>query len=125
MDDDRWEFWIDVGGTFTDVLARRPDGSVVRHKLLSSGVVKGVVGKPLLDEELILDPVRWHDPDGFWNGARLRLLDSAGQVVATTRVARFEEEGHALRLESPLSVQPNVGQSFELVVGDEAPILAI
>ncbi|MCW8844016.1 MAG: 5-oxoprolinase, partial [Rhodobacteraceae bacterium] len=30
-----WEFWIDRGGTFTDVVARRPDGSVATHKLLS------------------------------------------------------------------------------------------
>jgi 5-oxoprolinase (ATP-hydrolysing) len=30
-----WEFWIDRGGTFTDVVARRPDGAVVTHKLLS------------------------------------------------------------------------------------------
>jgi 5-oxoprolinase (ATP-hydrolysing) len=31
----RWEFWIDRGGTFTDVVARRPDGTVATHKLLS------------------------------------------------------------------------------------------
>ena len=32
---DRWDFWIDRGGTFTDVIGRRPDGSLVAHKLLS------------------------------------------------------------------------------------------
>ncbi|MGE0613977.1 MAG: hydantoinase/oxoprolinase N-terminal domain-containing protein, partial [Hyphomicrobiales bacterium] len=31
----RWEFWIDRGGTFTDVIGRRPDGTLVAHKLLS------------------------------------------------------------------------------------------
>jgi len=30
-----WEFWIDRGGTFTDLVARRPDGRLVTHKLLS------------------------------------------------------------------------------------------
>src|SRR3989442_2215867 len=30
-----WQFWIDRGGTFTDVVARRPDGAIVTHKLLS------------------------------------------------------------------------------------------
>ncbi len=30
-----WDFWIDRGGTFTDIVARRPDGSLVAHKLLS------------------------------------------------------------------------------------------
>jgi 5-oxoprolinase (ATP-hydrolysing) len=31
----QWEFWIDRGGTFTDVVARTPDGRTVTHKLLS------------------------------------------------------------------------------------------
>jgi 5-oxoprolinase (ATP-hydrolysing) len=31
----RWQFWIDRGGTFTDIVARRPDGAIVTHKLLS------------------------------------------------------------------------------------------
>src|SRR5690348_5305124 len=31
----RWQFWIDRGGTFTDIVARRPDGSIMTHKLLS------------------------------------------------------------------------------------------
>ncbi|WP_424987257.1 hydantoinase B/oxoprolinase family protein [Microbulbifer sp. S227A] len=31
----QWEFWIDRGGTFTDLVARRPDGSLATHKLLS------------------------------------------------------------------------------------------
>jgi 5-oxoprolinase (ATP-hydrolysing) len=30
-----WEFWIDRGGTFTDVIGRGPDGKLVAHKLLS------------------------------------------------------------------------------------------
>ena len=30
-----WEFWIDRGGTFTDVIGRQPDGALVTHKLLS------------------------------------------------------------------------------------------
>src|SRR4028118_1372776 len=34
-EDKRWQFWIDRGGTFTDIVARRPDGQLVIHKLLS------------------------------------------------------------------------------------------
>ena len=30
-----WDFWIDRGGTFTDVIGKRPDGTLVAHKLLS------------------------------------------------------------------------------------------
>src|ERR1700691_5938447 len=32
---EKWDFWIDRGGTFTDVIGRRPDGKLVTHKLLS------------------------------------------------------------------------------------------
>ena len=31
----KWEFWIDRGGTFTDVIGRKPGGALVTHKLLS------------------------------------------------------------------------------------------
>ena len=30
-----WQIWIDRGGTFTDLVARRPDGALISHKLLS------------------------------------------------------------------------------------------
>jgi len=31
----KWDFWIDRGGTFTDIVARTPDGDIRAHKLLS------------------------------------------------------------------------------------------
>ena len=31
----KWEFWIDRGGTFTDIVAKHPDGTLLTHKLLS------------------------------------------------------------------------------------------
>ena len=31
----RWQFWIDRGGTFTDIVAKHPNGSLITHKLLS------------------------------------------------------------------------------------------
>ena len=30
-----WQFWIDRGGTFTDIVAKNPDGNIVVDKLLS------------------------------------------------------------------------------------------
>ena len=35
-----WEIWIDRGGTFTDLVAKRPDGRIVTHKLLSDNPEK-------------------------------------------------------------------------------------
>jgi 5-oxoprolinase (ATP-hydrolysing) len=31
----KWSFWVDRGGTFTDLLAKTPDGRLLSHKLLS------------------------------------------------------------------------------------------
>ena len=31
----KWQFWIDRGGTFTDVIGKSPDGKVISRKLLS------------------------------------------------------------------------------------------
>jgi 5-oxoprolinase (ATP-hydrolysing) len=35
LDQTTWQFWIDRGGTFTDIVGKRPDGQLVTHKLLS------------------------------------------------------------------------------------------
>jgi len=35
MGSGKWDFWIDRGGTFTDIVARRPDGALLAHKVLS------------------------------------------------------------------------------------------
>ncbi|WP_255954246.1 hydantoinase B/oxoprolinase family protein [Streptomyces odontomachi] len=51
-----WQFWVDRGGTFTDIVARRPDGRLLTHKLLSD------------------NPARY--PDAAVAGIRA-LLDSA------------------------------------------------
>jgi 5-oxoprolinase (ATP-hydrolysing) len=36
-----WQFWIDRGGTFTDIVARAADGSIRTHKLLSENPAYG------------------------------------------------------------------------------------
>ena len=53
----KWQFWIDRGGTFTDIVARDPDGRLSTHKLLSENPgryrdaaiagIKTVLGVPL------------------------------------------------------------------------------
>lgn len=35
LNENKWQFWVDRGGTFTDIVARRPDGQLKTHKLLS------------------------------------------------------------------------------------------
>ena len=121
MPGDRWQFWIDVGGTFTDCLARRPDGTLLRRKVLSSGVVKGAV-EDLSNRELIVDSRLWSLPDNFWAGYSFHLLDSRGTVVDEAEIAYSDS---ALGLQTPLRVVPQIGQPFQIQSPEEAPILAI
>ncbi|MBC7781356.1 MAG: hydantoinase B/oxoprolinase family protein [Proteobacteria bacterium] len=62
----RWDFWVDRGGTFTDIVARRPDGSLVTHKLLSD------------------NPERY--PDAALAGIRALLGVPAGAAVPSARI---------------------------------------
>jgi 5-oxoprolinase (ATP-hydrolysing) len=62
----RWEFWIDRGGTFTDIVGRRPDGGLVTHKLLSE------------------NPTRYSD--AAVAGIRALLGSSAGEAVTADQV---------------------------------------
>jgi 5-oxoprolinase (ATP-hydrolysing) len=65
--DGRWEFWIDRGGTFTDVVARRPDGTLAVHKLLSE------------------NPGRYDDPAVA--GIRHLLSVPAGEPIPAERIS--------------------------------------
>ena len=66
------EFWIDVGGTFTDCIGRTPSGALRVHKLLSAGVTLGRAGSGSSEGE-ILDVGRRGDPPGFFEGFRIRV----------------------------------------------------
>ncbi|HZN34273.1 MAG TPA: hydantoinase B/oxoprolinase family protein, partial [Pirellulaceae bacterium] len=114
-----WQFWLDVGGTFTDCLARTPDGQLSRRKVLSSAVTKGraiVVGN-----DMIVDPAR-REPDGFWVGYVLRLLNDQGVVSGQSQVGLSVSGRLWLKDRSAAFDQ---GRQYELVSPEEAPILAI
>jgi 5-oxoprolinase (ATP-hydrolysing) len=120
----RWEFWIDVGGTFTDSFGRAPDGSLRHCKVLSSGVVKGAAAQGSTAEHIV-DPARQADPNGIWEGFRLRVLDAAGTARFETSVAAFDAATGTLALAAPLPCSPKVGERYELSCDAEAPIVAI
>ena len=91
---DRWQFWIDVGGTFTDCLARDPSGRTYKTKVLSSGIAKGSIGDVAAsanDSSTFADPGRANEPDEFWVDAGVRFLDSDGSVVGNSDVTGFRD----------------------------------
>src|ERR1043165_2391315 len=107
-----WEFWIDVGGTFTDCLAKAPDGSIRRHKLLSSGVTKGRVG-PGSTRDIVVDSARCGEPRDFWTGWRLAIVNRDGEEIDQATVDVFDAVTGKLSL-SGLAKNPLVDSSYEL-----------
>lgn len=122
--DTPWEFWIDVGGTFTDCFGRRPDGTLIRHKLLSSGATKGAAAGGST-AEVVVDPARRRDPADFWIGYTFQLLDAAGNLAATSTVRGFNNATGELTLDPPLPQPPQPGQGYELRSDEGSPIVAI
>lgn len=130
-----WRFAIDVGGTFTDCVARGPDGSVVTCKVLSSGVTKGCVAR--VEDEAgaaaaavaVVDPARAGDPARFWTGYELRLVDDTGRPGPAARVLEFARADGRLVLDrTPARADGRpaaAGDRYELSAGEEAPILAV
>jgi 5-oxoprolinase (ATP-hydrolysing) len=123
MVDVPWEFWIDVGGTFTDCVARKPDGTLHRHKLLSSGVTKGRVAHGST-RDFVVDDARRGDPPGFWIGWRLSLLDNHGREIDSAQVTDFDTATGRLRLRV-LAHPPAKGTPYELRSYLDAPIIAV
>jgi len=143
---DRWEFWVDVGGTFTDCLARCPGGSITTYKLLSSGKIKGRVG-PGSSGSAIVDPARARDPRRFFEGYTLVLYGADGDreikpekvkgqwgnmgqeqeqgALAQVEVAGFDNGSGTLWLSRELSFEPEVGMRYELYSGEEAPLTGV
>ena len=92
-----WQFWIDVGGTFTDCIGYAPDGQLRQQKVLSSGRVQGR-GFLNTETKTLHDQVRISDPANFWNDAACHLLDSNGHIFATKRVTGFDQSAGTLKL---------------------------
>ncbi len=119
-----WEFWIDVGGTFTDCFARHREGTLRRMKLLSTGVMNGATGSGSTCDEIV-DRARSGDPVQIWRGYQLRLLAADGAVLAERIVRDFDAELGCLRLNTPLSSPPGVGIRYELSSDEESPVVAV
>ncbi len=110
---------MDVGGTFTDVVALFPDGERRVTKVLSSGVTKGrIAERPASDQ--VLDTARVSDKSDFWRGARVRL---ATRPAEEHRVLAFD--AGLFTLEGSLAVGWAPGAPYEILIDDGAPILGI
>ncbi len=114
-----WQFSIDVGGTFTDCIARDPGGRMHCRKVLSSGQTVGSIDA-VLDTRSFQDLSRRGDPPGFWTGYAIELPEGQQSVVES-----FDAHRGEFRLTDPLLVSRWQGLAYRLLSDEEAPILAI
>ena len=109
----RWDFWIDRGGTFTDVVARRPDGTLVARKLLSENpgayrdaAVQGIRDCLGLTANAPIPP----DTVGAGNGrtGATKASSSARERTGSSslQVPRRAEDGYRAPEFSPSTSQP-------------------
>ncbi len=118
-----WRFWVDVGGTFTDCLFQRPDGTEGGLKVLSTAVCKrGKVNQ--------FSPVHLIDPTlcnqyakDFFCGFSIRFLGDHAEVLAERIVQAFypetgQLEFHPVELTSPII-------AYELQSPESSPLLAM
>lgn len=66
-----WQFWVDRGGTFTDIVARAPGGRLLTYKLLSE------------------NPARYHDAAVAGIRALLRIADDMEFPVTQVEAVRM------------------------------------
>lgn len=119
-----WEFWIDVGGTFTDVLARQPDGQLIPFKLLSNGSFKGRIGE-FLSPVRFVDAARIGDPPRFWVGNQFRVFDGQGRACFATRVVDFDASQGSFIVAAVFPPDLPVDAVYELKSDEAAPVVAI
>lgn len=117
----RWQFWIDVGGTFTDCVALSPLGELHTHKTLSSGRIKSEIGS--IQERIICDSRRVNDPQDFWLGWTLSVFNKANEAVFESPVIESHKERFLLEKQIPAAIEP--GFRYELSSQLEAPLVCI
>ena len=90
----RWQFWIDRGGTFTDIVGKRPDGTLATLKLLSDNpeqyrdaAVAGIRRLLGLDAGVPITPARVESVKMGTTVATNALLERKGEptLLVTTR----------------------------------------
>ncbi|HRR08079.1 MAG TPA: hydantoinase/oxoprolinase family protein [Rhodothermales bacterium] len=117
METSPYELWMDTGGTFTDCLARLPDGKVRSFKILSNGALRGRINR-WEDGKTLYFEAQWPTQASIFEGYAFRILPDSPPVL----VEKVDSSARRIVLQTP---SPTLGLgTFELTAFEEPPILA-
>ncbi len=120
MEKQEYNFYADTGGTFTDCIAMDSSGKIHRKKVLSSGAIRGTVKEWKNGRTLLIDE-NWEVSPGILEGYTFRLLKDQGILSIVTE---YNAEKKELYLDKSISLENRHNNTgFELLSGDEAPVL--
>ena len=117
----KWQVWIDTGGTFTDCLAYSPWGELKKCKVLSNGALRGTITE-IIDEQTLNIDENWEAPDEFVKNFSFHLLQEDHPNII---VESYNSEEGTIVLNQSIGIHDLTGRPFELISGYEAPILAV
>lgn len=114
-----WQIWIDTGGTFTDCMARRPAGDLLRTKVLSSSRLRAtILGRKAANTFVIRH--NWTvQKDIFANYTLLK----PGTEAQSWKVLSLDPLENILQLDRDIE-SDHFPLDFEITAYEEAPILA-
>ena len=117
-----YRFFVDTGGTFTDLIGIAPDGKVHRRKILSNGTIRGVIEKWLSPDEIKIRQ-KWGLEKDILAGFHFKIKQ--GNKLFEGTVKSFDPEKNILELKSDVSENfRRINTSFELTSNEDAPVLA-
>ena len=120
MPDDPGEFWIDVGGTFTDCVYRRSDGTLRTHKLPSTGRYPATLARDPAETFAAGNAFLRAAPAGYFAGYRFHGEDDVARTVTA-----FDPAQNLLTLDPPLPAGGPTWVRGELASPEEAPVAGI
>ncbi len=112
--EDKWQLFVDTGGTFTDCIGISPNQSTKRIKVLSSSTLRAPIIGVKQNKIAIHNP--WKVAPTIFKGYSVRLLGSENWVKIV------QVEGDQFQLEKPLPLKK--GDALELTAFEEVPLLA-
>ncbi|MEL7249207.1 MAG: hydantoinase B/oxoprolinase family protein [Bacteroidota bacterium] len=115
----RWQIWIDTGGTFTDGLGLNHHNDLQRVKVLSSGGLRAHLIQDLGNNEYLVEYRFLNRRADLLRDYQLQLLDHPERSY---QVVSLDPDSSILKLKAPLNTP--LPATVEFTAREEAPVLA-